>query len=187
MKCIRHEKIYILSTQLAGYFLLKDEPLLTAKLGGSKEMKRVGLISLLAAAVLLSGCLAPSIAIRVTPNSIGISFGQTSIDNAKLTVTTSGFGVNYVITGVRVSLVDPSEPSKPLLVRNYDETMIKLPVIVPFLKETVDIPEIRLDELKDVLTNEELYNEQLKGNTYELQVILKGTKESIDTVNVEFK
>ena len=95
--------------------------------------------------------------------------------------------MNYVITGVRVSLVDPSEPSKPLLVRNYDETMIKLPVIVPFLKETVDIPEIRLDELKDVLTNEELYNEQLKGNTYELQVILKGTKKSIDTVNVEFK
>lgn len=144
-------------------------------------MKQFRLLSLLLLVVLLTGCLAPTLRLSISPNPIKIEFGDEEIKDLKVKVSLSGFSFKYEVKTAEVVLKDHEGTTKIKETQNINKSF----PVVPFISKTIDIGSISLDGL-DGFT-EDLYDDILKGKTYKLEITLKGTKDSSAKADVKFQ
>ena len=145
-------------------------------------MKRLGLISLLAAAVLLSGCLAPSIAVIVDPTPITVQQGQNSIS---LTLKFQMSGLGFFDLGT-ATLILEDDNGAVLIDEGFSIDKERIPVVPGFSHSenyTLTFPADIEAKIDDPI----LYNEYLLGKTYLLKISITGTKNITTEVNVKFQ
>ncbi|MCK9525695.1 MAG: hypothetical protein M0R49_07175 [Limnochordia bacterium] len=153
------------------------------------------LASLVLIVVVLTGCLAPKVNVRIAPNPIKLSAKQLYADDfnvkgLKLHLSTSGFSVNYTIGGAVISVVDDKgDPAlEPITVEIGKGTPI-----VPGIEMTENGPEVSLGELFDYdgsPTEEQFikyYNENWKDKVYKVSVTITGDNPTSDTADIRFE
>lgn len=168
------------------------------------------LISLVVVAVLLTGCLTPKANVKIEPNPIVLT-AEKLLDNdfvikdIKLNLRTSGFSTGYIIEGARVAVLD--EEDKSVFEKMID--IGKKTPIIPGVSHTEEVPAVSLNDLFDFDVDEDLdigipiddedydqllkeqftkyYDENWKGKTYKLTVIITGKNPTTDTADIRFE
>lgn len=174
-------------------------------------MKRLSFIlSLVALAVLLTGCLAAKVNVRIQPNPIVLTAEELLendfvISDIKLELRTSGFSVSYYIEAVQVEVRDENGDEVFAKTKTIKETT----PIVPGKQLKEDVPDISLKDLFDFDPDTDLpidvpvddeayqealeeeftkyYNDNWKGKKYELIVRITGDNPTEDKAEIQFK
>jgi len=153
------------------------------------------LVSLILVAVLLTGCLAPKVYVKISPNPIKINPQELYADDfnvkgLELILRTSGFSANYRIEGATVTVIDDEE--NPVFEPRVIEIDRETPII-PGIKLTIPAGDVSLRDLFDYdgePTEEEFiayYNENWKGKTYKLTITIEGENPTTDTADIKFE
>ena len=174
-------------------------------------MKRLSFIlSLVALAVLLTGCLAAKVNVRIQPNPIVLTAEELLendfvISDIKLELRTSGFSVSYYIEAVQVEVrdengdkvfaktktIDEKTPIRPGIPIDQEVPVISLMDLFDFDPDTdlpIDVPiddEAYQEALEEEFTK--YYNDNWKGKKYELIVRITGDNPTVDKAEIQFK
>ncbi len=173
-------------------------------------MKRFGLIVVVIVAVLLAGCLAPKVNVKIVPNPIVIT-AEGLLDNdfflpeIKLHLSTSGISFSYTIEEANAVVLD--ENGDPLFDPKVVEIDMTTP-IAPGIKITETLPAISVEEFFDfdesdldigVPIDDEQYEELKKqeftayyednwqGKVYKLVVNITGKNPTKDEAEIRFE
>lgn len=148
-------------------------------------MKKLGLLSLLLMAVLLTGCLAPKVNFTIEPNPIIVTSDMDKLEEITLKVKLSGFSFAYTVEDAVVELFDDEDE---LVFEDSQEINKRIPVVSGF-GDDIDLPAISLAKLFENIDpnyTEAIYEAELKDKVYELRITLTGKNPTSSTVNVEF-
>lgn len=145
-------------------------------------MKKLRLLSLLLlVSVLLTGCLSPKVSLTIEPNPIKVTVGQEEITGLAVWIKTSGFSIRYQLDKVVGILTDADGEIIATMQKDLDQST----PVVPGIKKKVELPAISLAEVAEL--DEALYEEHLKGQEWELEITLIGTKDSNAKAKVLFQ
>lgn len=144
-------------------------------------MKKFRILSLLLLVVLLTGCLKPGLDIAIKPNPIivteeTVEKGELADISVKLKMR--GFSFSYTLKEMSVTLTD-HEGNTPFHER-IDLKNKKIPVMWP-LGKSIDVDPIPLEKIDGFAYD------LLKGEKWELEIVVEGTETSIGKATVEFK
>lgn len=144
--------------------------------------RRVRLVAVALALLMLTGCLTASVAISIEPNPIKFKFNETEAD-ITVKFTTKGF-LNLKLDEMLVQLFENEDDEEPL----WEDTFaidFSSAVVVPGVEHTEEATVQLPAELVEL--NEDLYNENLKGKEYTLVITVTGGKTVTDKVKVVFE
>lgn len=147
--------------------------------------KSLVLFTVIAAALLLTGCLSPKINFRIEPNPIVVTFDDFALRNVTLHFRLSGIG-SYTLKSVLVEGMD----NQGELVFSHQEDMNETIFVVPGVSDSVDLPTVDLSDLCDEMgieLSETAYNSELKGKTFQLKITLTGKNPTSDTAELKFE
>lgn len=149
-------------------------------------MKKLGLLSLLLMAVLLTGCLAPSLRVAISPNPIEVVFGDTELKDITVKFSKHGWGSLHVDKLVLVLEDDESKESFGEIEVNQGIPVVPFGSVTKVL-DPIKIVDILVDVDELIFTDEQVYDEVLRGESYKLIIHVEGTKPTLGTATVEFK
>ena len=149
-------------------------------------MKRLALLGVLLAAVLLTGCLAPKVNFKIEPNPIEVTFEKFELAGVKLHVTLSGFSFGYT---VEAAVIEVRDNEGEVVFEDTVKLNKEIPVI-PGWTETVDLPTVNLASLLSEIASEyrkAAYDQKFKDETFELEITLTGKNPTSGKVDLVFK
>ena len=153
-------------------------------------MKHWKLLSLVVAVIFLAGCLAPKINFTIKPDPITIRFQQSELTRDHPAVQNVGFEL-LLHTGEPVIEVRDGAGE---VVYEHTESIGESIWVVGGVADDYELPSISLlplwEEIEQSLgfaLTEEVYNSELKGQEYELKMILAGKNPTEDTAVVRFE
>lgn len=153
-------------------------------------MKHWKLLSLVVAVIFLAGCLAPKINFTIKPDPITIRFQQSELTGITLQFKMSGLSFSYTLESAVIEVRDGAGE----VVYEHTESIGESIWVVGGVADDYELPSISLlplwKEIEQSLgfaLTEEVYNSELKGQEYELKMILAGKNPTEDTAVVRFE
>jgi len=139
-----------------------------------------GILAAVCVGLLLIGCSGASVNLNIIPNPVVFQFNQFE-QTVTVEIRTSGFG-KLVLDEALVAVYDDEDNEVWSKVVDIGAS---IPFVVPGIKQSFEQTVLLPDEYHYVTP--ELYEEQLKGREFRLEIVLTGSKTMQTTAQIRFE